>query len=358
MGAAPSQAPKPKSNNTHSNEIPKQLSQRSKTASESSDEQGRFENESEEVVLKELGSGSYAVIFATIDYDRAIGDPVEQKDIIDKMQASISATKVLRNTLNDEEGYRAQFQAEIRMLWYLNDNYLEKAGQHGVVRILHPRVGSSPGSWFSMEMYTGGTLEELRNLYWKDPPLLGATIPEGFLWHILAELTETLLALNFGIINGQESHDQDIMAHYDLHGGNVMLRWPGKTYGNYPDVIITDFGLGIAMDSDMADKERAEMMYQIQIRDLNHIMEFLWTLMCKSDDNSETLLRVFNALYGVGKSPENKRMKRRLEIVLKEAKVRRENMYKELPDAWIQYLSRPTVSDKELETFLQQSRWT
>ena len=152
-------------------------------------------------------------------------------------------------------------------------------------------------SWLSMEMYTAGTLMDVQDLYWKNPPLLGTTVPEGLLWHIIAQLTETLLALNFGIINGEKNNDLDIVAHCDLHGNNVMLRWPGKAFGDYPDVIITDFGLSIRMASDMADKERADLMYRCQIRDLTHLMDVLWTLISKSDGNRETLIRVFDALW-------------------------------------------------------------
>lgn len=333
-------------------------------------EQARFESESKHLIVKELGFGSYGFVYASIsdsdanvfaiDYDEAGEDPTKKRAVLDNMRASIRAVKLCSIDSYDQDPDLAEFQNEIGVLRYLNDHYLEQGGQQTVTRILEPEVGPNPRGWVLMELLTAGTLDDMQHLYWEVPQRLGSTIPADLLWHFIAQVTEALLFLHFGIVNGKKIPGHKLAAHRDLHGKNMMLRWPGNTCGNYPDIVIVDFGRAEILDPNEVDKAKINFMYRNQIDDAVRFALHLEIFLVNKADNSEqSLRRVVQGLADVQKSTKNQRLRLQLTRAMNVAKRRREAEYKDLPDAWIQYLSRPAVSDEELEAFLRQlKRWS
>ncbi|KAK4504021.1 hypothetical protein PRZ48_004936 [Zasmidium cellare] len=356
-------AKKPQPNDSQVDSVVEQGSKRKGASWAPDSEQARFENESEQLILKELGSGAFATVFATIgksdannsviEYNRAKGNPVQQKAVIENMRKSLLAAKLLDSRLIGMEQYADEFRLEISMLRYVAKAYLDKE-KHGVARILHPDIGPKPRSWYQMEMLTGGALCDFRHLFWKRPPPLGGTIPAGLLWHMIAQLTETLMFLNFGIVDGKRIKNCHIIAHHDLHEGNILFRWPGTTHQFYPDVVVADFGRSFEMPLDMDDEEYADEIYRTQVRDLRQLIVALGILTSKAGEDGDTLEGVLALLDGVQVSSKNIDMKRVLNKAMLFARRRRLEFYNKLPEAWIQYFSRPAVSDKELEIFLQQ----
>lgn len=321
--------------------------------------QARFENQSGQTLIKQLGCGVYGTVFAAIkdadadrflaEYQTAIAnnDWAKKKSVIKRMRAHLRAAKILRDVRAQEPLYVSDFIREAILLQHFQDNSPEIA-RRGVMRIIDRGPDESP--YYTMELITGGAINDLRQMFWKTPEILGNTIPAGLLWHMIAQLTQALLFLNFGIVNGKRLPGFQNMAHCDLHGGNILFRYPGQ-YGNFPDIVVADFGVAQLEPSAGPD---TPVFLKRQIADIERICEWLMTFVSKADRDHVMLKMAYEKLDRVPVSRGNANLQNLLQGLLDFSKNRREIFYLDLPESWVQYFSRSAVSDDEFEDFLRR----
>lgn len=332
------------------------------TVSESDSEEAHFERESEQIIIKQVGSGFYAFVYATIadfdakvlliDWEDAQGDSDKRKAVIDKMRASLLAAKVLKKDRADYRDVIEGIQTEARMLKYIRDNYLDRGGAPTAVKIVYPGFGPKTRKWYSMELLSGGTAESLLGQFWNEDGPLGSTIPAGLLWHMLAQIGEALLFLHFGIVNGERVAESPLR-HGDLHCGNIMFA-ARQGYGNYPDTLIADFGMSKTEAEFISDGRSVADLHKHQICDLIGLVPFLWSLADKADNDKIRLTKILGSIEDVKVTEGNRELRIFLQGLVKLAKYNRQARYEDLPDKWVEYFSRPAVSDTELEAFLEQ----
>jgi serine/threonine protein kinase len=78
----------------------------------------------------------------------------------------------------------------------------------------------------------------------------GKTPPEGFIWHVLLQLSEALAFLHFGHGSINAGHKEwTPVFHRDIKPDNVFLKAdPAGNVDEYPNVKLGDFGVAIASD--------------------------------------------------------------------------------------------------------------
>ncbi|KAL7626069.1 hypothetical protein AAE478_002839 [Parahypoxylon ruwenzoriense] len=97
--------------------------------------------------------------------------------------------------------------------------------------------------------HNGGTLADFRRKHY----VLGRRIPEHFIWHVAAELTQALAFMHYGQPEGGVRVPGWIRSyHRDLDANNIMLHFRPKRPGRqpnagskdnaFPEIILTDFG--------------------------------------------------------------------------------------------------------------------
>jgi hypothetical protein len=124
--------------------------------------------------------------------------------------------------------------------------------------------------------YNGGTLKSFTQRHAK----AGKLVPEGFIWHVIAQLCRGVSWLHTGHIPSRDenlgrkdpSHSPKPppktwkpICHHDMHADNILLHFPTdgekladprlKQFTDYlPQVIIADFGLSFQANNDRSDE--------------------------------------------------------------------------------------------------------
>lgn len=222
----------------------------------------RIAFEKENYIIKELGSGSYGTVYASIPKylaDQILSDFSQRKASTDALLLSSSSAQKATALTLAKTSLRSALQAakiskagksfhherkldlalEIQTLQLL----LKRGNFPNIVR-LRSSDDSIEKGWLTLELLSGRNLTQFTevvhlNNRWRSP--LGL-LPVGFVWHCLFQLAEGLLALQFGggEQSGAFSTDQKF-AHTDLAGRNLMFRPQGHFRG-YPDLVIVDLG--------------------------------------------------------------------------------------------------------------------
>lgn len=126
--------------------------------------------------------------------------------------------------------------------------------------------------WLVAPFYPGGDLYHFTRAF-------PQAITVSFVWHVVYQLTEAVLFLFFGttdVRKPKQPEEWPYMFHGDFHDGNVLLRQadPQSGFGNYPDVILSDFGTGEIHN----DPEMKNVMKVRQLRDIQGLAIILQTL--------------------------------------------------------------------------------
>lgn len=103
------------------------------------------------------------------------------------------------------------------------------------------------------DYYSGNDLENLAENYYARYQ----RIPEGFLWHVLLELSEALAFIHHGFdghSNPPPPSSWKRVLHRDIKPTNVLLRRPSinphtQREGIYPSIVLADFGLASLTES-------------------------------------------------------------------------------------------------------------
>lgn len=176
------------------------------------------------------------------------------------------------------------------------------------------------------------------------------SMPLSFGWHLVAEVADAFLELHFGLIN-DKYNDTTASEYYhgDLHGANLMFRYPGA-YKDYPDFVIADLGTTKHLAAGSDDEEAIEF-YKQQTRDAGDLGCAIYSLIRPVGDSN---LSAALALLSDFKSNDsdvddgNERWSNMLSNVRGEALEKRKALYKPLPPALARNPLPDFVSDEDL----------
>ncbi|KAI6832222.1 hypothetical protein KC365_g4366 [Hortaea werneckii] len=131
--------------------------------------------------------------------------------------------------------------------------------------------------WIALPYLNGGTLHSFAK---KHAPLLGVS----FLWHVGLQMAEAVSLLHCGITDcakGIRDPSLRSVYHADIWSQNVLVRPVGESsscsYGNFPDLVLADFGRADDMPEDACEKEKAGFE-RTQVADIVAIGEMLTDL--------------------------------------------------------------------------------
>ena len=291
------------------------------------------------VVIKELGSGTAANVFSCVP--RAVADSVQadfkrhasfsagREEAMTTIRASLVAVKVSR----DETGHQS-LNNEIAIC-----RSLARHRNTNIVRVLDAGTGNNQ-RWYSMPMACS-SVWDLVSKFDTD------TLPASLLYHISLEVIKALLFLQYGT-NGRSgfwSRRWTPIVHGDVHDGNFLLlpAKPGKSYRDYPDVVLADFGYAETVGT--GDEWKSNMLND----DITYGSQFLQDTV-KLTDNCK-LLNELGLLSFRDNDPET-----RLKTFIKFAERRRNYLYKPLSGELNAYLNREAVSELDLEGAFPQLR--
>ncbi|KAI7266960.1 hypothetical protein KC345_g8064 [Hortaea werneckii] len=118
--------------------------------------------------------------------------------------------------------------------------------------------------------------------------------PLSFIWHVGLQLAEAIAFLHFGVDEGDAFHGQTgwpVLCHADLYPGNVFLRLASReghvTFGNYPDVVLGDFGCAGSLSG--TDDVRRDTVISDRRQDMINIGHMLAVLFKTCTQNDEQL---------------------------------------------------------------------
>jgi hypothetical protein len=103
----------------------------------------------------------------------------------------------------------------------------------------------------------GGNMGMLLENFWQRQQ----PIPELFIWHFLARITEIVAGLQLGWTTGaaltldQDLQKRSVVFHGDLSSSNVFLNWPSDDSVILPDIFLGDFGNASILSSDSANAD-------------------------------------------------------------------------------------------------------
>lgn len=217
-------------------------------------------------ILKTLGAGSFATVYASIPktaadiilarYKSSDRSPHAFEQACDALRARLQAVKVAHND-DSEISYRhaaVALSSEV--------DHLRFAGSLGKeVRICpmldwdHQRV---PGQrcWYTLKPMTGGTMLDFMvrmQQYASEPEKIMPYPPRAFVWNIIAQLFDALTQFQYG----SEANIR-YRAHKDVSPRNILFSGAGQgSYHDYPDAFLADFGNAEAMDFEHVTYEPA-----------------------------------------------------------------------------------------------------
>lgn len=301
--------------------------------------------EKDNYILKDLGSGAYGTVYASIPKTiadqilaalRSSSRPVQVSAAKVQLRAGIEAAKISKG--GKSFGRQANFKAEIEILQVLNEAECPNI-------VATRRADSSEYGWLVMEPLAGGDFIDFRKFIKtcgnRNP------LPCSLAWHFIHELANALFFM----------YAQSCI-HSDLGERNIMLR-PRGAYKNYPDVVLVDFGMAstygrwLATSSQDTLERRHEFLGSC-VRDLNSLHFSLQSLLDQLSRNcvalQATLVNIKS--YRVRKGADAaQHYKMFLEKLRDEASRMRDQEYKELPGVVLAYLRKrdKMVSDAELE---------
>ncbi|KAK5116746.1 hypothetical protein LTR62_007420 [Meristemomyces frigidus] len=191
--------------------------------------------------IRPLGHGAYGKVFLAINKQVAeqartfflANNDLGRTWLCRRLRSDLVAVKV---PSAECEGTNQDLDNEIEFLTLLANghaNIIQKA--------MHADDGAA--QWMSMPFCSGGDLFHFEAAF-------PAECTASFTWHVLYQLSSVLLFLHYGVNdpNKETPAGYKPVVHNDMHHGNIFLRPASRAnnpVGNYPDVVLADFGLAM-----------------------------------------------------------------------------------------------------------------
>lgn len=200
--------------------------------------------------------------------------------------------------------------------------------------------------WYTMPTYAGGDLFALVSVMHAGPKLY---VPQAFAWHVAAQLASALLFVHFGIDqHGVQQPDWPVMIHNDLHLGNFFFDIPGGSYGNYPNIVLGDFGKGSVLEERAPEHKIKEFFEQREtdVIDLTKIMKEF-----NRNGGDKTFTIEVRKLIQEAVRDGNSNQESLLSFI-KKAQEERDRLYKPLSPEVLNYLNKQVLVDEDLDIIL------
>lgn len=318
---------------------------------------------SQNYILKPLGAGSFATVYACIPkptadsllarYKSSDRSPQAFEQACAALRANLQAVKVAHN---DDPETSSKFAAAA-----LSDevNHLRFAGSLGQeVRICpmldwdHQR-GAGQRCWYTMKPMTGGTMLELlvrMQRYASRPEEVMPYPAPAFTWNVIAQLFDALSQFQYG-----SEANMRYRAHKDVSPRNILFSGSGQgSYHNYPDAFLADFGNAEAIDFKHVESESARTaLCEFQRKEVLKLLDDCRGLFADQEPK-QLLQRMFEKAPRVNsaKLEQYPAALRNFvqQIVTRAIKERDEAGYVPLSEQMMEYFSQPLVSNEEFKS--------
>ncbi|TKA23402.1 hypothetical protein B0A50_07278 [Salinomyces thailandicus] len=181
--------------------------------------------------VKKLGEGAYADVYLSISRSdanriRAKYEKTDRPQMYKALRQQLVAVKIAKLIWDDDS-----LATEIHVLTNL------LPGKHERIIDAVGSMSERPVQWLKTPYISGGDLHGFSE---RCPN--GVT--ESFMYHVACQGAEALAFLLSGATqanNMTPMQSWSCVSHGDIHPGNWFLRLAG-TFGNFPDVVLADFG--------------------------------------------------------------------------------------------------------------------
>ncbi|KAK5114596.1 hypothetical protein LTR85_010173 [Meristemomyces frigidus] len=303
-------------------------------------------------LIKELGSGSYAVVCLSIP--RTTADQIlegytsspktrsRKAETLARLRTNLQAIKIAIGRGVDS------IEAEVRILRQLG----EKTKQPSVSKLIDADDSPLSKVWYTMSVCQCGDLDQLLQLT-SGPKAV--PLPVGLAWHICTQLASALLYLHFGWHGGRIEPHWPLMTHEDIWAKNILFRSSSTadegSSVHYPDAVLADFGKGWFVQRDAANTQYQDTVLQRQHRDLQALASTLIPLAHRLEDSG--LCEALIPLERVDRPPKGAKQNvsayRALRKFVRLAEQRRQESYQPLSQELKAHFDRVVVTDAELE---------
>lgn len=304
--------------------------------------------EQSKYLIKELGSGSFAVVHLALpkaatdeilaEYSTAPKTRSRKAETVSGLRANLQAVKIGVGKGADS------IETEVRILQQLG----QSSKLPFVVELIDADDSPLKKYWYSMPACNGSDLDDLLKLT-SGPGAVA--LPVGLAWHICAQLARALLYLHFGWHEDRRKADWPLMSHEDIWAKNILFRSCSSAEGNYPNAVLADFGKGWFVSRVHADIESQDVALQRQHRDLQALALTLTPLghRLKGSGIAKALLLLDNVEQPPKGAKRNKVAYTALRKFVSHAEQRRQELYQPLSQELVAYFDRELVTDTELE---------
>lgn len=174
-------------------------------------------------------------------------------------------------------------------------------------------------------------------------------IPVSFVWHIGYQLAEAVSYLLFGITDTNTMKVHGLwsrVAHKDFHPGNILLKPNKDGFGNFPDIVLADFGHAKVITEE--DSQTAAVHQIKEVENIAHVMALL-----SESLNNTTMKNAIEQLEMVYRFKPDSNDTRFLVDILSKwmdlAKREREAQYEPLPKSVVEEMNARMISNEELD---------
>lgn len=299
----------------------------------------RQDFEKDNYIIKELASGAYGAVYASVPKhfaDQILLEMKQPSNPLDistaraRLRTAIDATKILKHRTYSQK----DLKQEIDALRALNvTNY------PNIMRLKY--ADETSHAWMTFELLAGRELKDF-STFANGPGAHNRVLPVALAWHFVSETSNALLAI----------HEKGYV-HGDIKDRNIMLR-PSGLYNDYPDVVVVDFGTAFNLQGMSRRRPTATMFLAKQVMDLGNLHSALTDCFGRVASNNADFHRVLESLRVYrARADGNEHYVEFLTQVRDDASQARNNAYTPLPDDVVAYFREHAkiVSDDDFDKF-------
>ncbi|KAF7185983.1 hypothetical protein HII31_12685 [Pseudocercospora fuligena] len=303
-------------------------------------------------IVRQLASGLFATVYISIPKiiaDQLISDTsLSPEKLHSALRQNLQAAKISKS---------ASMAEEISLL-----KAMKVKSSSSSAFTLPNLLDSDPSStplWLTLQYLNGGTLQDLLDLYYNQPP--PPPLPTSLLWHWISQMAQTLLSLHQGLTIHQNSQGKPELVldenwvptiHNDIHRQNLIF----NTTSTYPDLILSDFGNSIRQDTNPYGFPWTNLK-ETQISSMLCEVEQLANKVDRPDDLLSLLFEQTPNFRRAGdEDAENDAEREFLEKVINLAEKRKKKTWRPMPDGLKEYFENKGVKDEELEGSVKRLR--
>ncbi|CAK3737903.1 unnamed protein product [Lecanosticta acicola] len=316
-------------------------------------------------ILKPLGHGGWATVYASLPRDLADGilqnftksqkTPENLQKALKELAQALQAVKIAHDPAPERErspALQRNLTSEIDHLKHIRAlgpaKNLSEMLDHDDDDNDRNQNRKACRWWYTLKPLNGGTLTEfLERGYF---PQVQADFqllypPLSFAWHTVAQLLEALCLFHFG------TNETDARRfHGDVTAANLMFHRPADPHApfrDYPNAYITDFGAAEAVHLDVAPPREAENLFLKQRKDIVNAIFHCQRLVTPEKRDAFFQKEMENLNRAAYRASESDVLKARVTRLVRSAKKKRDEVYEPLSERTVSYFSRPLVTNDE-----------